>query len=342
MNVCIVPEYPISLMTGGLQVQAVETYKALKELDGELQVSLFNWSEASKPSDIYHFIGFPPYMYRVMELVKFAKRPYVITILFGCETNKLTLYLATMRRWIKSEILRLRSRQDAILNASALITITQADANALQMIHHIDKSKIHIVPNAVNENYFNATSDAWQKTFGTEQFILCVGAIQPRKNQLLLLKAANQLQLPVVLIGAELPGWEDYAKKVEDEQKINSAYGGRWIKNLTNENPLLASAYAACRLFVLLSTDETQPLSILQAMAVKKPVLLLKASYTNEPPFNQIPTTTAQNVQSLAMDIKRHWERGVVVPLPEDYRWRNVALKLKSIYEKAINEYKSN
>jgi len=342
MNVCIVPEYPISLMTGGLQVQAVETYKALKELDGELQVSLFNWSEASKPSDIYHFIGFPPYMYRVMELVKFAKRPYVITILFGCETNKLTLYLATMRRWIKSEILRLRSRQDAILNASALITITQADANALQMIHHIDKSKIHIVPNAVNENYFNATSDAWQKTFGTEQFILCVGAIQPRKNQLLLLKAANQLQLPVVLIGPELPGWEDYAKKVEDEQKINAAYGGRWIKNLTNENPLLASAYASCRLFVLLSTDETQPLSILQAMAVKKPVLLLKASYTNEPPFNKIPTITAQNIQSVAADLKKHWERGVVVPLPEDYRWRNVALKLKSIYEKAINEYKSN
>jgi len=148
--------------------------------------------------------------------------------------------------------------------------------------------------------------------------------------------------LPVVLIGPELPGWEDYAKKVEDEQKINSAYGGRWIKNLTNENPLLASAYASCRLFVLLSTDETQPLSILQAMAVKKPVLLLKASYTNEPPFNKIPTITAQNIQSVAADLKKHWERGVVVPLPEDYRWRNVALKLKSIYEKAINEYKSS
>jgi glycosyltransferase involved in cell wall biosynthesis len=325
-------------MSGGLQVQAAETYTALKEIG--VDVSLFNWSENTQIADIYHFIGFPPYMARVMELVKSAGRPYVITMLFGCETNKLKLCLALARRWMKSEIMRLRTRQDAILNAAALITITESDARALHLIHRIDWSKIHIVPNGVHKNYFNATPDAWHQTFGKEPFILCVGAIQPRKNQLLLLQAANRVKLPVVLIGQELPGWQEYGIKVEQEQKINTSFGGRWIKNLTNENPLLASAYAACRLFVLLSSNETQPLSVLQAMAARRPILLLKASYTQEPPFNKLPLTAGQNIESVAIAIKKHWDNGVVVPLSEDYNWHNVALKLKSIYEIALAKHK--
>ncbi|MGC8743284.1 MAG: glycosyltransferase family 4 protein [Verrucomicrobiia bacterium] len=328
-------------MSGGLQVQAAETYKALKELGG-IDVSLFNWSENSQVADLYHFIGFPPYIARVMELVKSAGRPYVITMLFGCETNKLTLCLALARRWMKSEILRLRARQDAILNASALITITQADARALNLIHRIEWSKIYIVPNGVHSSFFNAKPDIWHKNFGKEPFILSVGAIQPRKNQLLLLQAANRLRLPVVLIGTELPGWEEYAIKVEKEHKINAAFGGRWIKNLTNENPLLPSAYAACSLFVLLSSNETQPLSVLQAMASRRPVLLLNASYTDEPPFDKLQVTNGQNIEAVAADIKKNWDNGVVVPLPEEYNWHNVALKLKSIYEAALADYEKN
>lgn len=336
MRVCIVPEYPVSLMTGGLQVQAFDTYKALQQFAPEVQVSLFNWSENRELADVYHFIGFPPYMSRVMELVRHAGKPYVITMLFGCPTSRLTLCFATMRRWMKSEIFRLRSRQDAILNASAIITITHTDARALRMIHGISPDKIHVVPNGIDDAFFDATPDAWRKTFGDLPFILTVGAVQPRKNQLMLLQAANKIKLPVVIIGPVLPGWEEYATKVEIEQKINTAYGGRWLRELTNENPLLPSAYAACRLFVLLSSEETQPLSVLQAMAAKKPILLLKASYANEPPFDKLPKTTGQNIEVVALDLKKNFERGIQTSLPDEFRWKNVVNKLVTIYKQAV------
>ncbi|MCX7872534.1 MAG: glycosyltransferase family 4 protein [Verrucomicrobiae bacterium] len=336
MRVCIVPEYPVSLMTGGLQVQAYDTFKALQKFAPEVSVSLFNWSENKELADVYHFIGFPPYISRVMELVKHAGKPYIITMLFGCPTSRLTLCFATMRRWMKSEILRLRSRQDAILNAAAIITITETDAHALKMIHGVPSDKIHVVPNGIDDAFFNATPDTWQKTFGDTPFILTVGAVQPRKNQLMLLQAANRVKLPVVIIGPTLPGWEEYAVKLEAEQRINAGYGGRWLHELTNENPLLPSAYAACRLFALLSSEETQPLSVLQAMAARKPVLLLKSSYTKVPPFDKLPETTGQNIEGVAMDLKKHFERGTPTSLSEEFRWKNIVNKLVSIYRQAI------
>ena len=61
MPVCIVSEYPASLMTGGLQVQAEETCAALARLPG-VQAELFNWSERRALPDLYHFIGLPEHM----------------------------------------------------------------------------------------------------------------------------------------------------------------------------------------------------------------------------------------------------------------------------------------
>ena len=62
MRVCIVPVYPLSLMTGGLQIQAVETCKALAVLGGGMTAEMFDWSKTEKSYDLYHFIELPEHM----------------------------------------------------------------------------------------------------------------------------------------------------------------------------------------------------------------------------------------------------------------------------------------
>ena len=44
-----------------------------------------------------------------------------------------------------------------------------------------------------------------------------------------------------------------------------------------------------------MSVSETQPLSVLQAMASQKPILLLRASYTRDAPFRELSTITSTN-----------------------------------------------
>jgi len=83
LRVCIVPEYPLNLMVGGLQVQAVETLEAVAARDETIACEMFDWSSRQPPADVYHFIGFPPHMARVAELVTASGRPWVVSLLLG-------------------------------------------------------------------------------------------------------------------------------------------------------------------------------------------------------------------------------------------------------------------
>lgn len=332
MRVCIVPEYPMSLMTGGLQVQAEETYKAVRELGGEISAELFNWSERLPLPDVYHFIGFPPHCFSIARLVERAARPYLITILLGNPEGYFGVRLAAARQFVKSQIMRQKSRYRAVTGAAALVTITDADADAAALVYGVDRRRIHVVPNGVSDGFFNASPGAWHNEYGSAPFVLCVGAIQQRKNQLSLVDACNQLQLPVVLLGSVLPGEAEYGMRVSETMAQNEKFGGRWLQSLTNADALLLSAHAACRLFVLLSSAETQPLSVMQAMAARKPILLLKAGYTRDRLFSGLPSVSSTDMGIVSAALKGAWDAAKPTELPCDYSWSAVARQLYRIY----------
>jgi glycosyltransferase involved in cell wall biosynthesis len=332
MHVCIVPEYPVSLMTGGLQVQAEETYRALARLDGAITAGLFNWSEQRPLADVYHFIGFPSYLQQLTKLVRDAGRPYLLTLLFGGGGEPVQLWMARARQLLNSQVLRRRQRYNEIVRAAAVITIIEGEAEAARSIYGLDPNRVHVVPNGINDSFFDASPEPWWREFGKQPFILCVGAVQARKNQLLLLDVANHLRLPVVLLGPVLPGEQVYGQQVAIAAKANEIYGGRWLKHLRNEDSLLVSAYAACRLFALLSSIETQPLSVMQAMAVRKPILLLRAAYVQDILFRHLPKAESAAPQVVAAALKNAWSTGEATELSREYSWLEVARRLQVIY----------
>ena len=244
--------------------------------------------------------------------------------------------VAAARRALKTQILGARGRDRVIASAKAIITITDADAEAAHIIFGIERSRIEVVPNGIADAYFRCTADAWHKTYGEGEFVLCVGAVQQRKNQLLLAQACNRLKLPLVLIGPVLPGQTEYAKRVGDAIQQNAAFGGRWLQHLRNEDELLQSAYAACRVFALLSAEETQPLSVMEAMAARKPVLLLKAPYAEDKLFRELPQAPSWDLQIAADSLKQVWEQRRALELSSDNTWVSVARKLQSIYDRAL------
>jgi glycosyltransferase involved in cell wall biosynthesis len=336
MRICIIPEYPASLMTGGLQVQAEQTFRALATLGHGLEAELFNWSDHRPLADLYHFIGFPPHLERVTELLRKAGRPYLITLLFGGNHRPVRLGLARLRRWGKSRVLRRRAREDAILGARALVVITGADARAAQFIYGLKPGRVHVVHNGVSDSFFHATAEEWRREHGSDPFVLSAGAIQPRKGQCLLAEACNRLRRPLVLLGPILPGESAYASEVEAAMKRNAGFGGRWLRHLRNEDALLASAFAACRVFALLSSSETQPLSVMQAMAARRPILLRRAGYTDDPLFRSLPITNAANVETVAADLQQVWDKMPLSSLGSEYTWDTVARRLREIYEQCL------
>jgi glycosyltransferase involved in cell wall biosynthesis len=229
-----------------------------------------------------------------------------------------------------------RDRDNAILRAAYVVTITEADAAAAHIIFGVAKIKIEVVPNGVPEDFFECSPTAWQNAHGNNGFVLCVGAVQQRKGQLLLAQVCNRLKLPLVLLGPVLPGEAEYAQRVGDAMRENEALGGRWLQHLRNEDALLLSAYAACRVFALLSNGETQPLSIMQAMAARKPVLLRDAPYADDELFRRLPRVASTDVSVVAAALKEIWQNGKATELSPDYSWQSVARRLQVIYGRIL------
>lgn len=337
MRVCIVPEYPLNLMAGGLQVQAEETCTAVAALGGDIACELFDWSSRQPPADVYHFIGLPSHMVRIAELVAAHKRPYLVTLLLGAPSPG-AVRLATARNWLKAAVAREHSLRNTLQAAARVITITEAEARAAAQICDLDPQRLAVVPHGVAAAFFQRNPQPWLAAHGGEPFILCVGAVQPRKNQLLLAQAANALRLPLVLIGPGLPEADAYAEQVAVEMQRNALLGGRWLRGLERDDPLLVAAHHACRLFALTSVEETQPISVLQAMAAARPVLLLRAGYTRHVPFDQLRCARAATLADVQEALHQAWTTAVPTRLPEAYAWPNAAAKLGGLYRAAVAE----
>ena len=335
VRVCIVSEYPFSLMTGGMQVQARETFAALRALG--VPVEWFDWVAECAPADLYHFIGLPPYLARLAALVRAAGKPYVCTVLCGRRPGLVGLTAAQVRHFLKTTVLREREYHEALKRAAAVVAITPSDGWVLQRIFGIATERLHVIPNGADDAFRTASALEWCRQYGHEPFVLCVGAVQPRKNQLLLLQASNIAALPVVLLGPILPGQDRYAQRVEEEAAINVRYGGHWLRHLQQDDPLLRSAFAACRVFVLLSHTETQPLSVLQAMAARRPILLGDADYAREYPFDRLPKTADADPSTLAGTLRVAWEEERTTELPPEFSWRNAAAALQSLYAQILS-----
>lgn len=106
----------------------------------------------------------------------------------------------------------------------------------------------------------NTSPELFVNQFGLKDFVLCVGRIESRKNQLMLLKALEDLDLPVVIAGGGFSYQPDYEQAV-----LNFKRKGTTLITPRLSPEMLASAYAAARVHALPSWYELPGLVSLEA-----------------------------------------------------------------------------
>lgn len=107
-------------------------------------------------------------------------------------------------------------------------------------------------------------------------YVLCVGRIEPRKNQLTLARAMCGLPLRVALAGHE--GDPAYAAQIRQEGGPQLILPGR----IGNADGMLRSALAGARVFALPSWSEGASLAALEAAAAGVPMVLSDRSSERE------------------------------------------------------------
>ena len=99
-----------------------------------------------------------------------------------------------MGRWDRTVFRRVVPR--AARRAARVLTVSERSKHDLIELYGLDEAKVVVTPNGVDPA-FRAGEP------GTRDFVLSVGAVQPRKNQIAAATAARAAGFPLVVVGPE-------------------------------------------------------------------------------------------------------------------------------------------
>jgi glycosyltransferase involved in cell wall biosynthesis len=169
-------------------------------------------------------------------------------------------------------------RRELLGLCRAILPNSEAEARQLVRLFGADATRIRVVPNGVDARFAGADPAPFRAAVGPGDFVLSVGRIEPRKNVLGLIRAVRDRGMPLVVLGDVVPGHEAYAARCRAE----GGDGVTWWPRVEHDDPLLASAYAAARVFALPSWFETPGLAALEAALAGTPVVITPLGCTRE------------------------------------------------------------
>ncbi|MCE9606261.1 MAG: glycosyltransferase [Planctomycetia bacterium] len=327
---------------GGGEVQLMQTTAGLREagLDARLWRP---WEDSlNHDVDLLHFFGSRQDFLPLVEAARRnGKRVALSTIAWFDWRNAwresagwLARGRAAARYAVRAALPGLSSwRRRLYHTADLLLPNSQSEAEQLMRLFEVPAEKIRVVPNGFDERFALADDQAFTRRFGLRDFVLCVGRIEPRKNQLGLIRALRNSGQTLVILGDVVPGHEKYAATCRHEADSNVHFLGA----LGHNDPLLASAYAACRCLTLVGWYETPGLAALEAAATGTPLVLPRGGCAEEyfGPHAEyvLPHDLKQIHSAVLRAIERPRSAELSRLVADSFTWKQVAVATRAAYE---------
>jgi len=272
MKVLFDHSLPFALAHGGLQIQ-IEQTKAALERRG-VEVEHLRWWDERQTGRIIHYFGRPGGSY-----IDFAQAKGIKVVAAELLTGLGSRPVAA--RFLQKSLMRAaqtvlpqsflgKLAWDAYRKADAFVALTKWEACLMHGMFGAASAKIHVIPNGVEEIFFQSPADESPKPGAGH--LVCTAAIHPRKRVLELAQAAAHSKVPVWIIGKPYSESDPYYLRFLEFQKRNSDFIR--YEGSISDRAQLAKIYRQARGFVLLSTHESLSLSALEAAASKSPLLL--------------------------------------------------------------------
>lgn len=217
-----------------------------------------------------------------------------------------------------------------------LMPNSQAEAEQLIRYFRLPAAKIRVVPNGADPRFVLGDPELFIRRFGLRQFVLAPGRIEPRKNQLGLLRAMRGTGVTVVILGDVVPGHERYLEACRREADSHVRFLGR----LDHSDPLLASAYAAAGCLALTSWYETPGLVALEAAMTGTPLVLTAggcaAEYFGRYAQYVAPDDRAGIRSAVFESLERRRDRQLADHVNQNFSWRAAARITRKVYEQVL------
>jgi len=326
---------------GGGENQLVQTGKHLEDLG--LTIRLFSpWIDRVDEARLIHLFGMSHEGLQLARVAQARGIGVVLSPICWYEPRAIAFLAPGLgrRMWdlakyaVKRTLPRWPSWRRELLNlADFVLPNSTSEAQQLVRLFALNPNKIRVVPNGVLSTLTHASPDRFRAEYGENDFVLYVGRIEPRKNVLRLVEAVSLIGLPLVVIGSPPAGCAAYAEACRNAADRNVI----WIDAVDHDDPILASAYAAARVFALPSWFETPGLAALEAALAGAAVVITPFGCTHEYFGERAEYARPDRPRQIAQAILKAWDSGPDPRLASHvgtrFLWSDVAQRTAEVYD---------
>lgn len=315
--------YPMAFHTpGGGEVQLMAYHKHLRACG--INVSLMDpWNPRLPEHKLVHFFSCVGGSIHFCHFVKNLGLPLVITSSLWITDDTRHLYPAD----------EIRAQLHL---ADRIVTNSDMESDSLSRVLDIPRDRFYAVYNGVDPLFLDRPSpQLFRQAHGIgAPFVLNVGNVEPRKNQLALAHAMHAFpHHKLVLIG-------HVRDQTYLQRTLQAGLPGQviYLGPLPHESDVLRSAYQACDAFCLPSTLETPGLAALEAAAQGRPLALTEVGSTREYFGNAAAYLKPNSSESIAQAIGQALQQtpeqtAALALLGASYTWPQVVTRLQALYE---------
>lgn len=245
---------------GGGEVQLLETYKALEQKG--YNIHFYDQWKPQQDFQIFHQFSVILGVEHALEKYKVRGKKIVLSTILWPTFSKDNYYYEHVKYLLNM--------------ADIVLTNSHAESEKIAKMWNLPAEKFFKTRNAIGSDYLvDGDPRLFRDKFGIKSdFILSVGNIDKRKNTRMLVRAAEALGKPLIVIGAVRD--ESYFRSILGESSHAQFLGPIF------EGEMIRSAMAACRMFALPSLLETPGLAALEAASQGAQIMITQEGATRE------------------------------------------------------------
>lgn len=357
MKVAFITRSTLYKVPGGDTIQVLQTAAHLRELGLEVDIKLTNEPIDHTVYDLFHFFN----IIRPADILYHTgriRKPYFISPLLVdySEYDKLfrkglpgfifknfspfaNEYIKTMGRWITGKD-KLQSKKfiwkgqqktmkEIVGKAAAILPNSRSEELAMKKLLGIERPSF-IVPNGIDSSLFIPDKTITKD----DKLVVCAARIEGLKNQLNLIRALNNTNFTLMLIGAAAPSQKKYYSICRKE-----AAGNIIFKEHIAQGSLI-DHYKKAKVHVLPSWFETCGLSSLEAAAMGCNIVITDKGYTRDhfgdDAFYCYPGDPSSILKAIENASQTKTNENLMNKIKEQYTWQHAAMATLDAYKKIM------
>jgi len=338
--------YPTLMINRGGPTYKILCLKdELQKLGVDIQLfDMWDYTLSFTNNDLVHIFNANMHTYPMANNLKLYGAKYVINPIFYSNHSAQMLHMYRMLE-APFKLIFKRNYSDYYFtkficdNAERVLPNTRDEGNLLQHGLNVDERKIKVIHNGVETRFAEAEPKLFEKKYGLKDFILYVGHLGPvRKNGPNIIEAFSRIDHPAVVIADVLHNKEGDLCR----QKLSEAKNILHIEWLRHDDPMFASAYAACHTFVLATRYETPGRAALEAGLAGANVVITPYGGTKEyfDSFAEYgePSSVMSIIKKIELSLNKKKNLDLSNHIKKHFLWDTIAKRTLDMYKNILSQ----